>query len=106
MSEAKKGNKDPMFGRINNKHPMFIITGDNHHFFDKTYLADMLTKISLAKGGGTIFVYDSQGIFLNIFSSTRKAAEYFNRNHSIILKYVKNKNFFRGKWRFTFSAKE
>lgn len=34
--------------------------------------------MSVVKGGGTIYVYDSQGTLVNTFSSARKAAEYFD----------------------------
>jgi group I intron endonuclease len=106
MREAKKGDKHPMFGRTGDKHPMFGILGENHHFYGKNHTPETLTKLSLAKGGGIIFVYDIQDTLVNTFSSARKAAEHFNSNHSTILKYVKNENLFRGKWRLTFSAKE
>ena len=43
-------------------------------------------KISIAKGGGTIFVYDPIGSLVNIFCSTRKAAEIFNCTHPTIAK--------------------
>jgi hypothetical protein len=52
-------------------------------------------NISIAKGGGIIYVYDSQSIQVNTFSSARNAAEYFKTTHKTIMKYVKNKNYLK-----------
>lgn len=54
--------------------------------------------MSVAKGGGTIYVYDTQSTLVNTFSSARKAAEYFNVNKGTILSYSKNGKIFQDKW--------
>jgi len=105
ISLAQSGENNPMFGRTGENHPMFGRTGENHpgksHSEETKVLislankgkirsAETIAKISVAKGGGTIYVYDSQGSLVNIFSSTRGAAEFFNCSHITIAKYVKN----------------
>lgn len=37
--------------------------------------------MSVAKEGGTIYVYDTQSSLANTFSSAKKAAASFNTNH-------------------------
>jgi group I intron endonuclease len=76
-----KGENNPMFGRI----------GENSPNFGKTHTNEIIEKISLAKGGGPIFVYSfDKKTLLNTFHSARKAAEYYNTSHSIILKHARN----------------
>jgi hypothetical protein len=48
--------------------------------FGKQHRVDTIVKMSIAKGGSIIYVYDTQSILVNSFSSARKAAEYFNVN--------------------------
>jgi hypothetical protein len=40
--------------------------------------------MSVAKGGSTIYVYDSQGSLVNSFSSARKAAVHFKCSYPTI----------------------
>ena len=54
--------------------------------------------MSVAKGGFTIFVYDTQGSLVNTFCSARKAAEYLNTNHQAIMRYIKNGLIFKKQW--------
>lgn len=68
---------------------MFGKTGENHPRFGKNFSTDTLTKMSVTKGGGTIYVYNIQGTLYNSFSSARKAAIFFDSNHITIMKYVK-----------------
>lgn len=84
-----------MFGKTGELHPMFGISPS----------AETLTKMSIAKGGGTIYAYDLQGKLLNSFSSARKAAEYFNCHHPVIMRYVKNGKLFQDKWILSLSKK-
>jgi hypothetical protein len=59
------------------------------------------TNLSIVKGGGTIFVYDTQGSLVNSFSSARKAAEHFKSSHPTIVRYVKNGQLFQDKWKLS-----
>jgi len=43
--------------------------------FGETHTTEIITRMSYVKGGGTVFVYDTQGTLVNTFSSARKAAE-------------------------------
>jgi hypothetical protein len=54
--------------------------------------------MSVVKGGGTIYVYDSQGTLVNTFSSARKAAEYFYCCHKTIKRYSINGKLFKEQW--------
>jgi group I intron endonuclease len=122
MSEAKKGENNPMFGIIGENSPMFGRTGENHPMFGKTHSTETkallskankgennpmfgkthkeetIVKMSIAKGGNTIYVYDSQGLLINTFSSTRKAALHFKVNHKTIIKYLRCGLIFQNKW--------
>lgn len=71
-----------------------IKIGDKNHMFGKTYLYSTQTKtlMSTIKGGGIIFVYNTQSTLVNF--STRKAAEFFNCSYMTIVKYVKSKQLF------------
>jgi group I intron endonuclease len=84
MSEAKTGKNHPMYGQS-----LSIITK---------------AKISMTKGTA-IYVYDTQGSLVNTFSSASKAAEYFNCTHVTILKYSRNGNIFKDKWKLSISTK-
>ena len=66
----------------------------------KTHSAEAKAKMRLAKGG-TIFVHDIHGLFVNTFSSTREAGKYFNCSHSTINSYVKNGKLFQNQWIFS-----
>jgi len=69
ISEGKKGALNPNFG--------------------KEFSADHCTKISAARGGSTIFVYDTNKTLVNSFISARKAAEFFNCHHVTISNYIR-----------------
>ena len=88
MSEAKRGKNHPLFGKIGKNSSRFSISLSNN----------IITKISIAKEGDIIYVYDIQSSLINTFSSARKAAAYFNTNHQIIMRYVKNGKIFK-KWK-------
>jgi len=77
MSEANKGEKNPMFG--------------------KTHTAETIAKMSKDKGI-TIYVYDNQGSLIYTFSSARKAAKFFNSYSTTILKFARNGGLFLDLW--------
>jgi group I intron endonuclease len=102
ISKALTGENHPIFGITGENHPRFGIsisndtiakmgkaqrridrTGDNYprKMLGRTHTPDTLAKMSVAKGRGIIYVYDTQGSLVNTFSSTRKAAVFFNSNH-------------------------
>jgi glutamate synthase domain-containing protein 3 len=62
--------------------------------------------MSIAKGGGTIYVYDTQGSLVNTFSSAREAGKEFDTSHQTIMKYVRNGKKFRNEWILSTSKKE
>jgi hypothetical protein len=68
-------------------------------FLGKAHSDEIITKISIAKGGGTIYVYDTQDTLVNSFTSARKAAEHFGTNHNTIMKYTRNGHIFKDKWK-------
>jgi hypothetical protein len=117
MSEAQRsidrsGRNNPMFGRTGENHPMFgkshsaetkalmsqAQSGENHPMFGKTHSEEAIAKISAVKGGGTIYVYDTQGILISTFSSTRKAALHFKCSQTSIVNYLKNNKLFQDNW--------
>jgi hypothetical protein len=75
-----------------------IMSGENHPNFGKSHCVETITKMSNAKGGGSIFVYDTQGTLVNGFSSARKAAKNLNSHHLTIMTYAKNGKLFKKKW--------
>jgi group I intron endonuclease len=78
MSEAKKGENHPMYGR--------------------THLKESLEKMSIYKGT-PIYVYSSdKSILINTFPSTRKAGKFLNVSKDTIIRYVKSGKVFREKW--------
>jgi len=93
MSLALSGDNNPMFGR----------TGENHPNYGKIFSAETLLKISKAKGGGSIYVNDTQGTLVNCFSSARNAAKNFNTFHPTIVRYVKDNKLFQDKWYLSYS---
>jgi group I intron endonuclease len=117
LSEINKGEKHPFFGfthsaetkskmseaqkridRTGKNHPMYGITGENNPMFGISLSNETITKMSIARGGGTIYVYDLQGTLVNSFSSARKAAEFFNCHHPAIVKHMKSGKLFQDKW--------
>jgi group I intron endonuclease len=95
MSESKIGENNPMFGKI----------GENNPNFGKSRSSDSRTKMSIIKGGGTIFVYDSNSSLVNSFPSARKAAEELNCDHKTIIRYTKSGKLFRDQWILSTSLK-
>ena len=73
--------------------------------FDKIIFTEILTKISAVQGT-TIFVYDTNGSFINTFSSIKKAGKLFNCSSSTIQKYISVNKLFQGKWILSFFIKE
>lgn len=61
----------------------------------KVKLIETKAKISVTKGGGTIYVYDIQGWLVNSFSSARNVADYFDCHHQTIMNYVRNNKVFK-----------
>jgi group I intron endonuclease len=86
ISEGKKGPLNPNFG--------------------VELSADYSAKISVARGGGSIFVYDTNGTLVNSFISARKAAKSFNCSHITISNYIKSGKLFQNKWTLSLKAKE
>jgi group I intron endonuclease len=95
MSELKTGELNSMFGKF----------GENNPNFRQSCSADTIAKMSLAKGGNTIFVYSSDNLLINSFESARKAAKYFNCDHKTILKYAKNGQLFKDEWVLSINLK-
>ncbi len=79
-------------------HHMFGKTGEAHPFFGRNHSSEAIAKISIAKGGGTIYVYDLKGSLVNTFNSTREAGKFFNCSHVLIYKYLKNGKLFKKQW--------
>jgi group I intron endonuclease len=109
MSEALSGLNSPrgFLGKSHSLESKALMSaakaGENNpkSFLGKIHTEEIITKLSIAKGGGTIYMYDTQGTLLNTFSSARKAAEHFNTSHITIMKYVRNGNIFKDKWKFS-----
>jgi len=100
---GRTGENHPMFGRTGENHPMFGRTGENNPMFGKSHSEEAIAKISAAKGGGTIYVYDTQGILISTFSSTRKAALHFKCSQTSIVNYLKNNKLFQDNWFLSFN---
>lgn len=76
--------------------------GENNPMFGEFHTAQTLVKMSIAKGTA-IYVYDTQGTLVNSFSSARKAAIFFDSNFNTILKYARDGNIFKDKWKLSTS---
>jgi group I intron endonuclease len=64
----------------------------------KTHSVETLSKMSITKGGSTIYVYSSDGsTLINTFPSARNAAKHFNVGKDTILRYIKSGKLFKGK---------
>jgi hypothetical protein len=50
--------------------------------------------MGIAKGKGSIFVYDTDSSLVNIFSSAKKVTKFFECTYSTITKYIKNGKLF------------
>jgi len=92
-------------GRTHSKDTLALmskaLSGENHGFLGKTHSPETVAKISISKGGGSIYVYDTQGILINSFTSARKAALHFECSQNTILKYAKDGNIFKDKWKLS-----
>jgi hypothetical protein len=78
-------------------------SGENNRMFGKFHPPESVSKISIARGGGTIYVYDSQGSLVNTFSSTREAGKEFDVHHKTIMRYEINGKLFKDKWKLSLS---
>lgn len=81
MSEANKGENNPMYGRTGEYHPRGM--------FGKSQSAETLISALI---GTAIFVYNTDGTLADSFTSARKAALDFKVDKNTILRYVKNGN--------------
>jgi len=101
MSESRKGEKNPMFGKTKELSPMFGKTGDKHHSFGKKDSERTKQKKSIARIGEKnpqfgmtgdlsptskkIYQYDLNGVYINCFGSLREAARSLDKtDHSNI----------------------
>jgi group I intron endonuclease len=98
------GVNNHMYGKKGALSPMFEKSGALNPFYGRTHSPETIAKLSEAKGGGTIYVYDTQGSLFKTFCSTRTAAEFFSCSHVTIAKYVKNNKLFQDKWKLSKSA--
>lgn len=89
MSVAKSGEKNPMLS--------IDRTGTHNPMFGKIHTAQTKEKMSIVKGTA-IYVYDTQGSLAYIFSSARKAAEFFDCSYPTILKFARNGLLFKERW--------
>jgi len=89
ISEALKGRTAETLAKLSEAKK-----GENHPFFGKTHSAETISKISIARGGGTVYVYNTQGLLINCFSSARKAGLHFDVTFSTIFKYAQNGQIF------------
>jgi len=113
------GENHPMCGKTGENHPRFgisltdnVITNmkEAQKKIDRTgiknprgmlglnHSPDTLVKMSLAKGGGTIYIYDTHGSLVNSFHSARKAAEFLKTDHQVIMRYLRSGKVFKEQW--------
>lgn len=113
------GENHPMFGKTGENHPRFGISlTDNiianmkeaqkkidrtgiknpRGMLGHTHSPDTLVKMSLAKGGGIIYIYDTHGSLVNSFYSARKAAEFLKTDHQVIMRYLRSGKVFKEQW--------
>jgi len=111
MSDVKKGENNPMFGKTGENHPMF---GQNHTEETKIIMSDakkgeknpMFNK-SRPEGSGRpsqqIEVTDVKNNTTTYYDSIREAARELNlTNHTIISNYIKNNQQKPYKGQYTF----
>jgi len=103
LSEANKGEQNPFFGKTHLPVTKAKLSKANK---GKILSPETKAKITAAKGGGTIFVYDSKGSLYYTFISTTEAAKFFKCGRSTIKRYANNGNLFKEQWRLSLSAKE
>jgi group I intron endonuclease len=102
MSEIKKGENNPNFGKIHSIESRAKMskpkTEQTKAKMRKPKAEQTITKMSIAKGGGIIYIYDTNDSLVNSFNSTRKTAKFLNCSHVTIAKYIKNGKLFNNKW--------
>lgn len=90
---GRTGENQPMYGKTHTSETKALLSkthrGENNPMYNKTHKEETIVKMSIAKGGNIIYVYDSEGLLINTFISTRKAAVYFKVNHKTIIKFLK-----------------
>jgi group I intron endonuclease len=79
--------------------------GENHPMFGKIHSKETKALMSVAKGTA-IFVYDSNGLLVNKFSSANAAAKEYNCHHYTILSYAKSGKLFKKEWIFSMVEKD
>jgi NADH-ubiquinone oxidoreductase chain 4 len=94
-----------MFGKTHSDETKNLMSlarqAENHPLWGKNLSDETKLKMSIAKGT-TIYVYSpDKSTLINTFISARKAAEFFNTNHRIILKHAKNGLLFKEQWIFS-----
>lgn len=112
MSEVKKGKiystehkakiSEALKGKLVSAETKTLISllksGKNHHFFGKSHSTDTKDKISITSGTA-VFAYSSdKSTLIYTFNSFRKAAEFFESNHSTIKRYCSNGELFKDKF--------
>jgi len=102
MSESKMGANNPMFGKTHSEETIsklsIIKSGENHPLFGISPSDSSIAKMSAAKGGTFIYVYNSDKSLVHSFPSARKAAEFFNSDHNTIKRYALNGKIFKDNW--------
>jgi hypothetical protein len=76
----------------------FTKLGENNQMYGKTFSAETITKQSIAKGGGIIYVYDTQNtLVILLVQKKKKAAKYLNCHNQTIMKYIRNQKILKKK---------
>lgn len=100
MSDAKKGEKHPMFG----------ITGEQHYMFGRTHTDDAKEKMSDSHKGDknhrskNVYQYDFDGTFLQSFTSSGEAARSLNKKSGSDIRACargEHKTAYGFKWSYT-----
>jgi len=103
MSDAKKGESNPMFGKTGENHPMF---GKNHSDESKTKISDAKKGQARPVGSGSpsqaIEVTDIKKNISTCYDSIREAARALNIRSSSIDMYFKNNQQKPYKGQYTF----
>lgn len=69
-------------------------TSKNNSFYAKTHSAEIIAKMSTILGIA-IFVYNSQGLLVNTFSSAKKLVNFLTVHIQLLLNMSKIKNYFK-----------
>ena len=109
MKKIKIGENNPMFGFIHSAESKAKMkkprSEETKAKMKKPKTEETKTRMSIAKGGGTIYIYDTNNSLVNTFNSTRKATEFTNCSHVTITKYIKSGKLFKDKWIFSLILK-